>query len=113
MPHYRKLTLDYIDYQYNIGKKFVEIRPFGSEKIIVSKVAIGFKPKRGAVVVTPKMIADYIKGDRKDVSSYFPTCPCMGVSKSLGIKPYDYEIDNKSNYVYWCDQCYANNADDI
>jgi len=114
MAHYRKMTVDGIEYQYNIGKKFVEIREELAPKQLIEKSEIGFKSKHNELIVHPKMIADYIQGKKKQhVSKYFRTCKCVGVSKQLGVIPYDYEIDNKSNYVYWCSACYSANADDI
>lgn len=116
MSHYRKLIIDDVDYQYqyNIGKKFVDIRPFIGDSLMVEKSEIGFKSRYGGVIIHPKMIVDYILGKKKQhVSTYFPTCPCKNVPKELGVRPYEHEIDGKDEYVYWCENCYDLNADDI
>lgn len=115
MGHYRKMTVEDKDYRINIGKKFVEIRDDEeNEKYLILKTDIGIKSKYGEWIVKPKMIADYIaNGSVQSVENYFETCSCTGVSKTLGVKPYESEIDGKQEYVYWCEFCYANNADDI
>ena len=114
MAHYRKMTVDGVEYQYNIGKKFVEIREELAPKQLIEKSVIGFKSKHNELIVHPKMIADYIQGKKKQhVSKYFPTCRCKDVSKKLGVIPFDCEIYNKYNYVYWCARCFSNNAEDI
>ena len=112
MSHYRNITVDDKDYRFNIGKKFIDIRT-GKGKEIVSKSEIGFANKYNEYIVTPKMIADYIRGHTRPIDTYFETCSCKDVSKSLGVKPFDNEIKDKKLYVYWCENCYDRNLDDI
>lgn len=111
MAHYRKLEVDGIDYQFNIGKRYVAIKgPNGTEH--VEKSVVGFE-RYNDDVVTPKMIADHIKGCKKDVSEYFPTCGCEGVKKTLVVNPFMIEIHGKKHYNYWCESCHDSVADDI
>ena len=115
MSHYRKMTVDDKDYRFNIGKKFVEIRDdVEKSKTLVPKTGIGIKSIYNEWIVKPKMIADYIRnGKVTSVENYFETCSCTGVDKTLGVKPYESEIEGKHEYVYWCEDCYDANADDI
>ncbi len=111
MAHYRKLEVGGINYQFNIGKRYVAIKgPNGTEH--VEKSVVGFEVHASAAV-TPKMIADHIKGCKKDVSEYFPSCGCEGVEKTLVVNPYESEIREKTYYNYWCKSCYESVADDI
>lgn len=111
MGHYRNLTVDGEDYQFNIGKRFVGIKSANGTEY-VPKEDIGFG-NSFRIIVKPKMIADYIKGIRGNVEEYFPSCSCEGVEKSLGCKPFEAEIDGKIHHVLWCDECYHNSEMDI
>jgi len=103
MAHYRKLTVDGLDWEYKIGKGFVELRRKGKEKKIVPKAEIGAETFG---IVTPKMISDYIRyGKIRGLENYFPTCKCEGVEKHLVVNPYDAEIKGKKHYIYFCEQC--------
>ena len=114
MSHFRKLTVNDTEYEYNIGKKFVSIRSkvLGS-RVDVEKSVIGFFDGRDNIV-TPKMVSNYILGKaRLKPEDCFPTCKCEGVEKTLTVKPFDNEIYDKKILVFWCKDCVAANAEEI
>lgn len=101
MAHYRNINIDGKELQYNIGKKFVEIRS-DDGKELVEKKDIEFV-KDGPI--TQKMIVDYLHGELGNPSKYFPTCRCLGVDKFLKPDPYHYEINDKVVWKYLCKNC--------
>ena len=112
MRHYRKLTLNNNEYQFNIGKRFVAIKSTnGTEH--VEKSVVGFEYRNGICVVTPKMICDHILGTKGDIEKYLPSCSCENVEKDLRVLPFYNEIYNKINYMVICESCYDKNADEI
>lgn len=111
MAHYRKLVVADKEYQFNIGKKFVAIKS-NNETETVPKEMIGF-PYNDNYIITPKMISDYLIGDKKELESYFNSCNCKNKPKHLGALPFDAEIYGKKILVVYCDDCFDRNADDI
>ena len=114
MSHFRKINVKGTDYEFNIGKKFVIIRSKELKyPVNVEKSVIGFD-YCGDVVVTPKMISNYILGNHKlKLEDCFPTCDCVGVTKSLDAIPFDVDVCNKEHLVVWCKDCLDQNAADI
>jgi len=111
MSHYRNLKVGNVQYKFNIGKRFVAIKSDeGTEHI--EKSAIGFE-RYGDFIITPKMLRDYILGNKQTVEHYFPTCSCEGVEKSLTINPFENEIHDRVLYRVLCEDCYVSLADDI
>jgi len=114
MAQYRKLVIDGTTYHFTLSKKFVNIR----SKILVSNVnveksVLGFE-YNGEIVVTPKMIANYILGKPKlKLEECFSTCECKDVPKSLSAILYDAEISQKTQLVIWCEQCLDESSWDI
>ena len=110
MSFYRKLNINGIDYQYNIGKSFVKIKSVnGSKDIPIVKIV----PEGGRRIVHPQMIKDYINGEKKHISCYYRTCTCKNVDKYLRSLPFDFEIHNIKHYVYFCENCFEENARSI
>lgn len=114
MAHYRDLDVRGVDYQFNIGKRFVDIRLKNEDgsKRVVPKEEIGFA-YRNETIVSPAMIRDYLLGIPRYASNYFPTCKCTGVTKYLRPLPYDAEILEKITMVVFCQNCLDLNAEDI
>lgn len=111
MAHYRKLQIGQQTYHYNIGKMYVEIRSTLGKQLI-PKGYIGFV-NGNDVVVTPKMIRDYVTDKVGSMERYFESCDCKDVDKHLTVNPFVVEIHNKVHYVVLCDRCYHAIADDI
>ncbi len=114
MSHFRKITVNDTKYEYNIGKTSVFIRSKELKYAVnVEKSVIGFD-YCGDVIVTPKMISNYILGNPKlKLEDCFPTCDCVGVEKSLSCIPFDADVYNKMYLVVWCEYCLDQNAGDI
>lgn len=114
MAHYRNLTVNDVDYEYNIGKEFVVIRQRDvNGNNVIPKGDIGFSWKDN-FLITPGMIRDYIdKGHKGSLETYFPHCKCTGVAKTLTCLPFDAEIYGKIVLGVYCQDCLAANADDI
>ena len=114
MAHYRNLTVNGVDYEYNIGKEFVVTRQRGVKgNIVTLKEDIGFSYGE-RILITPGMIADFITSGRKGpLEKYFPHCTCTGVAKMLQALPFDAEIYGKLVLGVYCDECIRRNADDI
>jgi len=108
MSFYRKLIIDEMEYQYHVGENFVKIKGLkGKNDIPFSEICLE------TPTIKPKMIRDYIKGEKNHISNYFQNCNCKNVEKHVRILPYQNEIENKTIYVYYCAECIANNAADI
>ena len=112
VAHYRKLTIGDLTFEYNIGKTFVVIKHESKTNDLVEKSKIGFNCV-GDIIITPKMVKDYLCGQRNNPAHYFPTCNHVGVDKTLRYKPYDAEIHNEYIPVYWCEYCFNQNGDEM
>ena len=103
------------NYTFLIGKRFVQIRDLKTnEKCLVKKNEIGFEVAQKRIVVTPKMIADYLKrgfvmSDRPE--KYFHHC--SHENRRLAVNPFAAEIYEKIEYGYWCQDCLGAMAEDI
>ncbi len=115
MSHFRKITVNDTLYEYNIGEKLVFIRSKTlKSKVTVEKSVIGFTYFGDVVVVTPKMISNYILGKPKlKLEDCFITCNCVGVEKTLTCIPFDNEIHRKEYLRVWCGDCLDRSAGDI
>lgn len=105
---YRKINVNGEIYKYVIGKTHLKIH--GRQAVPLSEVGAELGKK---IIITPRMIKDYILGIKGDKSKYFPTCEHENVPKEIGYIPYDEEIYGKKIIVNWCDDCYNENANDI
>lgn len=106
MAHYRKLQIRDETYRVNIGKSYVEIRSTEG-KTLIPKKDVGFEAINGDVVVTPKMIQDFILNQRGFVERYFEQCngsKCNGKRK-LTTCPFAEDMHNKKIYLLLCSQC--------
>jgi len=111
---YRKLTFTIDDieheYKYVIGKSFTKVVGVTVRSTTILNNETDFI--KG--IITPKMIIDIITtGKVKPPQNYFNTCSCKDVFKYVAPLPFDIEIYDKVNYVYFCKSCFAANADDI
>lgn len=113
MAHYRKLTINGITYEYNVGKTFIQIRNkvLGYNKL-VPKAKVGVEHGKDIFIVTPKMIACFVQGIKGTMEDFFSHCT-HDAPKRLCADPFDAEIREKVHYRYICDECYDNSADDI
>lgn len=109
---YRKIKIKGEIYEYVIGKSVIKVKTLTGSKIF-SKDDI-FKENFNRNIVTPGMIGDLILyGKLQTPDKYFSTCKCKNVPKHIGCLPFDAEIYGKLHHVYFCEDCFNNNAGDI
>lgn len=110
MAHYRKIDVNGKNYEFNIGKKYIEIRSDEGKKLI-ERETIDFI-KNGPI--TPRMIKDIILDKFvNNPARYFYSCNCKDVQKFLCVDPYKAEIEEKIEYIYVCNSCRNEIADEI
>lgn len=109
---YRKIKIKGEIYEYVIGKSVIKVKtPTGNK--IFSKDDI-FKGDFNRNIVTPGIVKDLILyGNLQTPDKYFSTCKCKDVPKHIGCLPFDAEIYEKLRYVYFCEDCFNDNAGDI
>lgn len=109
---YRKLIIDDIEYKYSIGKKNVKI--VTPEKVIaplVSDIGFRFNYYTEEYLITPKMIRDFIKNEKKSLEHYVSSCEHD--NRSLVYNPFHAEIHQKYYPIFVCKDCYNSLAADI
>lgn len=100
MAHYRKLTVDGIDYRYVVSQSKTFVKGPNGDREFDNSV-IGHEHHR-AYIVTPGDIARAIKGEPLRVFH----CKKHGVSTTkLVTDPFDIEIHNKVTLVMECPEC--------
>ena len=109
---YRKLKIKDKEYQYVIGDTVIKVKMTDGNKIFQKKDIFVGDFNRG--ITAPAMIRDLILlGELRTPDKYFSTCKCKNVQKHIGCLPFDVEIYGKLHYVYFCEDCFNNNAGDI
>lgn len=108
MSHYRKLTVDGVDYRYVIGNAFTFIQKMDLDRgkyvkhIAVDNEKLG-QPYHDNFIVGPGNVARFLKGENP-VKTYH--CERHDFSTThLTTDPFDFEIYNKVTLVPECPEC--------
>lgn len=124
---YRKMTVDGTVYEYVIGRTHLKIR--GRQAVRKEEVGLNLgrrvnKSGKGYhdwIVLTPKMIANFIQGKpQSSVVEAYPPCQHkegewdydkeVNEVTTFGFVPFELEIYHKKIIVNWCKNCYDENA---
>lgn len=97
---YRKIEVDGKTYEYVIGRKFVKFR--GGKAIPHSEIGV-MRDRMDEYVITPKLIAAYLKGGVTS-KSYFCEEHKFLCTK-MTINPYAIEIYGKNIPIWNCPKC--------